>query len=572
MADTPETIIKVGADTKPAEEAADGLFSTFRGGLTEINSGVELVMKSVTAMSKAISKAIDFAKAGEEIEAIGIRFDTLAKQAGLIPDNIASGIERAVKGTVDMEDALQAATQALVSLEAGAEKIPQLFELSKKATALFGGEVTTRFEQITMAVATGSTRMLRSIGLVIESDNVFKNYAETLGKTADKLTQAERQQAMLDAILQKGEERFKNINSSITPIAENLKRQSVAFKELGDTISTFFNNAFGDILNQKIKGITTSLEVLNIKLGEFLIGKAPSATENLKLLNAELDRMATARDMAAVRGDIGRLEQIQFETDKIKEQIVQQQQLVFQEQTKQAIQGNGIQSNNEYAASLDRVAASGQKVIDYFKRNIMEGPKIDSFAKGFDKSLRNMYQSVEDFGGAVASVLVNGFTNAFASMGRALVTGENFFTSFGKQVLSTIGTLAIMMGQFLFLIGVGILPLTWLGFAGGAAAIAAGIGLTVLGGVLQALGSGGGTPAAGAAGGGAVASGGITGPGAVENPMAQATTEEERAKAQTGVQVIVQGNIFDSRETGLQIAQIINDSFDLNGTIIRANA
>jgi hypothetical protein len=54
--------------------------------------------------------------------------------------------------------------------------------------------------------------------------------------------------------------------------------------------------------------------------------------------------------------------------------------------------------------------------------------------------------------------------------------------------------------------------------------------------------------------------------------MTEQTPEQERAAAQTGVQVVVQGNIFDSRETGLQIAQIINDSFDLNGTIIRANA
>jgi hypothetical protein len=54
--------------------------------------------------------------------------------------------------------------------------------------------------------------------------------------------------------------------------------------------------------------------------------------------------------------------------------------------------------------------------------------------------------------------------------------------------------------------------------------------------------------------------------------MVEPTAEQERMAAQTGVQVIVQGNIFDSRETGLQIAQIINDSFDLNGTIIRSFA
>ena len=96
----------------------------------------------------------------------------------------------------------------------------------------------------------------------------------------------------------------------------------------------------------------------------------------------------------------------------------------------------------------------------------------------------------------------------------------------------------------------------------------AGAALVVLGGVLQALGAGGSTPAAPSSGGaGSVSTGGVTN----SSPMMEQTPEAERAKAQTGVQVVVQGNIFDSRETGLQIAQIINDSFDLNGTIVRAN-
>ena len=571
MADAPETKIFVDADTKQAEESFDSVFGKFRGILTDVNAGIEIVTKSIEAMSAAFDMTVQFAKAGEEIKAIGIRFETIATQAGLIPEAIADGIQHAVKGTVDMEEALSAATTAIVSLEAGASQIPKVFEIAKKAAALFGGEVTDRFEQLTMAVASGSTRTLRSIGLIIEADKVFKDYATTLGKTAQELSTAERQQAMMNAILEKGSERFKNINSSITPITENLKRQGVAFGELGDTISTFFNNVFGNIIANKIQGAAIALENLNIKLGQLLLGQTPTAAQALQLLNAELDKLATARDMAAVRGDIGRLEQIDAETTKLKEQIVAQQQIVFSEQTAMAIKAASTQSNYEHAASLDAVANSGNKVIDYMKRNIMEGPKVDSFANGFKKGLQNMYQSVEAFGGAVSAVLVNGLTNAFASMGRALVTGENFFSNFGKQVLSTIGSLAIMMGQFLLLIGLGILPLTWLGFTGGGAAIAAGIGLIVLGGVLQALGAGGGTPAAPAAtGGGAVQTGGITGPGG--GPMSEQTTEEERASAQTGVQVIVQGNIFDSRETGLQIAQIINDSFDLNGTIIRANA
>jgi hypothetical protein len=190
----------------------------------------------------------------------------------------------------------------------------------------------------------------------------------------------------------------------------------------------------------------------------------------------------------------------------------------------------------------------------------------EQFKQGFEENSKSIAGSMATLGKAISGTLINGFTNAFAAMGKALVNGGNALGEFGKQALSTIGALAIQIGQFLILAGLGFSALP--GFFSATGAIVAGAALVVLGGVLQALGAGGETPAAGTGGAGAVSTGGVTGP----SPMTEQTPEQERAAAQTGVQVVVQGNIFDSRETGLQIAQIINDSFDLNGTIIRANA
>jgi hypothetical protein len=558
MADAPETVIKVSADTQPAEQAAESLFKTFSLGLTELNSGLELVNKAAMAISKTLEFAIDFTKAGEEIKAIGTRFEIIASQAGLIPENIAAGIEQAVKGTVDMEDALKAATNAIVTLNVGSERIPQLFELAKKSAALFGGEVTDRFEQLTMAVASGSTRLLRSIGLVIDADQVYKNYAATLGTTADKLTQNERQQAILNAVLETGAQRFKNINDSTTPVSENLKRQGVAVKELGDTFATFFNDAFGAVINQKIQSFTRSLEVLNIQLGEFLLGKAPTAAENIKLLNAQLNDLATARDMAAVRGDVGRLEQIEAESQAIRDQIIAQQSLMFQEQTKQAMQGNGIQITKDAAAANRDLAESTKTLADELKNKM-----IVALDAGM-KKLNEMEDNARLIGTTIKNSLVNAISQSMQTLIGNLVKGKAAFADFGKVVLGLLGQMAIQIGTVLLSAGIGMLSLKFLDPTG---AIAAGLGLIALGSILSAIGEGGGamqeaTNPNAAAADAVIASGDIY----------QQTQEEERAAAQTGVQVIVQGNIFDSRETGLQIAQIINDSFDLNGTIIRANA
>ena len=51
-------------------------------------------------------------------------------------------------------------------------------------------------------------------------------------------------------------------------------------------------------------------------------------------------------------------------------------------------------------------------------------------------------------------------------------------------------------------------------------------------------------------------------PGAVQ-PIA-----EEELQQQTNVTVSVTGDIFDTRETGLRIVELINENFDTEGTVI----
>lgn len=157
----------------------------------------------------------------------------------------------------------------------------------------------------------------------------------------------------------------------------------------------------------------------------------------------------------------------------------------------------------------------------------------------------------------------NGFVGAFSSIGQALAKGENGFAAFGKAILGLFGDLAIQLGQFYFLLGLGNL---FLNPSAAAQQIAAGIGLQILGGFLKGLaGGGGGSSQASAGAGGAAASGGSL-ETAVDD-VAATETEEERRPG-TEVVVNVQGNVLDRRETGLELAEIINETFNTNDAVI----
>jgi hypothetical protein len=86
----------------------------------------------------------------------------------------------------------------------------------------------------------------------------------------------------------------------------------------------------------------------------------------------------------------------------------------------------------------------------------------------------------------------------------------------------------------------------------GGALIAAGAALATFGGVLAGLGS------AKETGGGVATAGGGS---SVSNDPVTAIPETEKQKPVTQVQVNIQGNVLDRRETGMAIMDVIREEF-----------
>ena len=158
--------------------------------------------------------------------------------------------------------------------------------------------------------------------------------------------------------------------------------------------------------------------------------------------------------------------------------------------------------------------------------------------------------------------IVNSISQSIQLLVKNIMTGKNAFAGFVSMVAGLMGELAIQLGTTFIATGLAIDATK--GLVGGAA-VAAGIGLIAVGAILKGLAGGGGSESSAGGGGGGFSSG-------FGSPDMQLTQEQERVTPQTGVQVVVNGNIFDNKESALQIAQLLNDSFDLSGTLVRANA
>jgi hypothetical protein len=143
------------------------------------------------------------------------------------------------------------------------------------------------------------------------------------------------------------------------------------------------------------------------------------------------------------------------------------------------------------------------------------------------------------------------------AMTKSLILGQDGFDGFVKNVIGMLGDMAVQLGETLVMSGLGIEALKSLG---GAGAIAAGAGLIALGTIMKSFSGGGGAGAGSAIGGPNSFTPGATG------ELPTQLEQQERQAPDTRVTVNIQGDVFDSQETGLRIARIIKDA-SLNNNV-----
>ena len=200
--------------------------------------------------------------------------------------------------------------------------------------------------------------------------------------------------------------------------------------------------------------------------------------------------------------------------------------------------------------------------------------KLFDVDKALNKNKKNSSEtasSIKKDTDVMAQGLKNGLANtasfAIQELSKSLVTGSFNFGNFVKAMVGMLGDLAIQLGTTALLSGIAI---DSIGKLTGTAAIIAGGALIALGAIMKAFAGGGGgasSPSPAPMGTGAGVATPITSDPTAVGPLADEGLAEEPAaiEKQQQVQLIVQGDILDSEETGTRLLNILNEEFDAKG-------
>ncbi len=124
--------------------------------------------------------------------------NSLGAQYGLTASSIIASVDKVAQGTLSNSTILEQANKAmLLGVADSAEEFETLTKIAIDRGRAMGISMEDAFNSIVLGVGRLSPLILDNLGIILDADTTYGKFAETIGKTADALTDAEKRQALL---------------------------------------------------------------------------------------------------------------------------------------------------------------------------------------------------------------------------------------------------------------------------------------------------------------------------------------------------------------------------------------
>lgn len=554
---------------KVADETAKKIGQSFSSSVEDkLGSGLASAGKKLLAIGAAVGSAFAFKKmidaASQQEDAINSLNAALLSQGKFTQsasDSFVRFAESLQRTTTVADDTIIKGGALISSLSGltgqGLEKATQA---SLDLAAALNIDTSTAFNIMGKAAA-GNTGALSRYGVQVKSSgDASKDFARVLdlvnqkfaGQAIQKVNTFSGAMSQLDNNFNDVLESFGNVIIKSPVVIEAIKFISQWFSRLAVSL--------GDILNQQA-------------FDQFLIGAISFSKALVQTVGPTIELVTNlitglGKSLGVVGAAIAQALSGEFS------QSMETLKTGLSESFSGAFDFSGTESVEKFVTGLEtsvmsaqpRVVTAGQQTGKNFSDGVTQGVSWDAFVTSFNSAATGMKITAASLASQLKQTIGTGVGNAFAAFGGALAKGENALEAFGKTVLGVFGDILINLGTQTLAVGIGMSAVPILFGLQGPAAIVAGAIMATAGGALKALagaGGGGGASAALAAptGGGGVAAEGTA---ELNNPLTQQQVE---AQQRTAVQINVQGSVFDSKETGLRIADIVRESFETSGVV-----
>jgi lambda family phage tail tape measure protein len=309
-----------GAGARDFANEAQGL-----GGLVRLYATVAANIFAASAAFNALKDAMATTNMIEGLNQLGA-------QSGQSLGTLAKNFADASGGAISLRDAMQATVQA-TSAGLSTKQFSQLGDVAKKASLALGRDMADSVSRLTRGITKLEPELLDELGIFTKVGKATEDYARSVGKSVDSLTDFEKRQAFANAVLKEGADKFGSIDIPANPYDKLL----ASLKNLAQTGLEVVNNVLGPLigaLSQSPAALTTGIAALSVMLlkqalpaiGQYrqgLVAAAETAKKAAEIRAGEagkaVEASASAREAALDKAAEAELRTVKAAAQKIEE-------------------------------------------------------------------------------------------------------------------------------------------------------------------------------------------------------------------------------------------------------------
>lgn len=246
------------------------------GGLVAAYAGAAATSFALTAAFDSLARS---ARAIQTIEGV----NTLAAGYAQSGDKILKSVQAITQGQLTL---VEAAEQASLGLSAGfkSDQINDLALVSLKASRALGRDLTDAMTRVVRGSAKMETELLDELGIYTKIEPATRAYAAAIGKTVGQLSEYERRQAFVNAVIAEGQRKFSAINTTIPTAAQQIESLGTKLSDMATQLGGFLAEMLAPLAGGVVDNVAAAFGTLGVVLS--LI-----AAKGVQLFKASMDSL-----------------------------------------------------------------------------------------------------------------------------------------------------------------------------------------------------------------------------------------------------------------------------------------
>ena len=219
---------------KGAAQASSSGTKNFSKMAQGITGGLVPAYATLAANIFAISAAFRFLQSAGDLRILQQGQLEYAQRTGQSLSILTRQLQAATEGQLAFAEAAQAVA---IGTAAGlsAKQINELGKVAKNASLMLGRDLTDSFNRLVRGAVKAEPELLDELGIILRLDTATEKYALTLNKTKEQLNIFEKSQAVVNEVLEQGNEKFGAVETQVNQLTKLAK----AFDDLTNSLKGF---------------------------------------------------------------------------------------------------------------------------------------------------------------------------------------------------------------------------------------------------------------------------------------------------------------------------------------------